>query len=786
MLSEKTLKTLEYDKIMFSVSTFAVLNKTKNDIVSFLPETDITSARFLLNKTTEAYKLLYTYSVSGIYYCFDLSDESIRVKAGGTLSAGEILKYAAALKSARIAKNSILSVNDDSVKVIPSIANRLFINPDFEKEVASKIISEDEISDNASEKLYSIRKTIRNLNAEIRNKLNSYMHGSLGKYVRENVVTIRQDRFVVPVKSEYRSFVKGFVHDQSSTGSTLFIEPEAVMELNNDLKRATFDEQEEIRRILENLTLKISNMVDAISYNYDNLCEIDFSFACAAYSFSNRYTLPVLNDSGIVDIKRGKHPLIAKDKVVPINVSLGGDYNFLLISGPNTGGKTVTLKIVGLFSLMAISGLYIPADDESKIAVFSGIYCDVGDEQSIENSLSTFSSHVYNLKYVLENADRNSLILLDEIGAGTDPEEGSALALAIIKKLIKINCFGVITTHYDRLKAYAENCDKIENASMQFDSKTLKPLYKLILGVPGSSNAIEVAKTLGIEDDVILEAEKNLSIEKIEFEKIIKRAEESRKKADDIKAELEVLKAELAREKDEIAEEKRKITAERERIAVSAKTEIKRIVADKLAEAEEIITELKDILRVAGLESREIVRAAELKNRLKNSKYLDLVNEEEPFDLINTQIKDLKKGDRVYVKSISSYGTVLSVKAQKGEVEVSIGNARTVVKISDVFNRQTVKVKQEVCFKRGGLTQMEKPEINVVGKTTLNAVEEVATFIDKAVLSGIEEVKIIHGVGTGALLKAIRDYLKGNSAVLEFRAGKYGEGENGVTIVKLK
>lgn len=788
MIPEKTLKAVEYDKILISVSEYAVLKETKTDIKSLRPASDIKEAEFLLKKTAEAFKLLYNYSVPEIYYYEDLSDEIKRVNAGGTLSIAEILKVAAALKSARIAKTSILSVSDETINNISEIAKRLFTDPEFEKEVSSKIVSEDELSDNASPKLFSIRKTIRNLNAKIRDQLNSYMRGSFGKYLQESVITLRQDRYVIPVKSEYRSFVKGFIHDQSSTGATVFIEPEAVMELNNDLKRAIFDEAEEIRRILVYFTEKISNMTSALFYNDENLREIDGSFACAAYSFHKKCTLPLLNDRGIIEIKRGRHPLIAEEKIVPVSVSLGEKYNFLLITGPNTGGKTVTLKLVGLFTLMAMSGIFIPADDESKISFFNGVFCDIGDEQSIEQSLSTFSSHITNIKNILESADVKSLVLLDEIGAGTDPEEGSALALAITKKLLSLDCFGVITTHYNGLKEFAESNGKIENASMQFDPETLKPLYRLNLGIPGSSNAIDIAKTLGIAEDVIREAEKNLSTEKTEFEKVLKRAEASRREADELNAELIALKAEKEKELQIISLEREKIAKEREKITANAKAEIKRIVADKLAEAEEIVEELKEILKKAGLESKEIFKAGELKNRLKNSRYLSIEQYDAPISLENVKIGDLKRGDKVYVKSISAYGHVASVKENRNEVEIIIGNARTVVKGNDVYNREPDDNKKEekIVVKRSGIENLKTAEINVVGKNSLDALADVEEFIDRAVMSGREEIKIIHGVGTGILLKEIRKYLKDNKNVAEFRSGKYGEGENGVTIVKLK
>ena len=787
MISNKTLKAIEYDKIMSDVANYAVLNKTKEDIRSFVPLTSPKEVETLLKKTDEAYKYLYTHSIGSVYYFDDVSDELKRVDIGGCLNPNELLRVTSNLKSARIMKTAVNSVNDETLTEIKEIANRLYVNPDFENEISSIIISEDEISDNASPKLYSIRKSISNINARIRRELNSYMRGNLSKYLQDSVVTMRQDRYVIPVKSEFRSFVKGFIHDQSSSGATVFIEPEHVMELNNDLKRALFDEAEEIHRILFELSSKVSYMSDAIRYNAENLIELDSFFARAEYSFKNKCSRPILNTDGIVEINRGRHPLISKETVIPVSVKLGKDYNFLLISGPNTGGKTVTLKLTGLFVAMAMSGLYIPADDESKISVFNNIYCDIGDEQSIEQSLSTFSSHIKNIINIINNVDDKSLVLIDEIGAGTDPEEGSALALAIIKKLLACNCYGIITTHYSKLKEFAIESKKIENASMEFDSKSLRPLYKLNIGIPGSSNAIDIAKILGIDNQIILDALEQLSDKKISFENVLKKAEESRRNSEKIAQELEILRAEKESELKKVTEEKERLRLEREKVYNNAKQETKRIVADKLAEAEEIIDELKKILKTVDLESREVFRASELKNRLKNSRYLTADNDDKPLEMIKTKTSDLKINSKVYVKSLGGYAKLLSIREKKGEAEVIIGDIKTVVKLKDIYNQEIVEEKPEkIQIYKNTNNYLPKTEINVVGKTSLEAVSDVENFIDQAVMHNIEEIKVIHGVGEGILLKAIREYLKTDKNVLEFRRGKYGEGENGVTIIKLK
>ena len=786
MFPKKTLLALEFDKITQKISDLAVLEATKEEMKNLFPSPSFCDALLLLEKTNEAYKLLYEHSVNKVYYFSNVLDELSRVDKGGILNIPEILRIVENLKSSRLLKNSILSISNPSIVYLRDIASNLFVNQEFEKEISKKIISEDELSDNASAKLASVRKKIRDIKARIRDKLNSYIRGNSNKFLQDSVVTVRQDKYVIPVKSEYRSSIKGNIYDQSSSGSTVFIEPEYVMELNNDLKMATFEEAEEIQRILREITREISFMTSAIRKNQENIVIIDGFFARAEYSFSIKSVMPILNDKGETDIIRGRHPLISPEKVVPISLSIGVDYNFLLVTGPNTGGKTVTLKLVGLFSLMAMCGVFVPAQSGTKVSVFNGVYSDIGDEQSIEQDLSTFSSHIKNLIDIINNVDDKSLVLLDEIGAGTDPEEGSALALSIINDLLRKNAFGIITTHYSKLKEFAMDNDKIRNASMEFDAVTLKPMYKINIGIPGSSNAIEIAKTLGLNTSIISEALGYLSNDKIGYEKILKKAEETRREAENLSNELSEIKKQKELELEEIKKEKEKIVEKREKIYSSAKQEIKQIVADKLEDAEEIIDELKSILKKVGLESKEVFRASELKNRLKNSKYLQM-DVDEPFELVKVNLEKLLVGSTVYVKTLGVSAKVLAIKNNRKEAEVLIGDIKTVVKIADIYNQTKINDKEEkVVVNRKVNSFILKPEINVVGKTILDALKDVENFIDSAIVANLDEIKIIHGVGEGKLLKAVRNYLKTDKNVLEFRAGKYGEGENGVTIVKLK
>ena len=787
MISEKTVRSLEFDKVLFNLSKYAVLEKTKISLGGFSPLSDLQQVTEMLLKTKEAYSLYYRYGVSGVFYFADVTEELQRADTGGTLNNGELLRVADNLKSARLIKSAIASVTDEEITRLRAMSETLYTNYEFEKEITSKIVSEDEMSDNASPRLYSIRKSIRDINARIREKLNSYMRTGLNQYLQDQVVTMRQDRYVIPVKSEFRSKVKGFIHDQSSSGSTVFIEPEQVMELNNDLKKAVLDEKEEIYKILKDLSSRLVFMSEGIRSNGETISEIDGYFARAEYAFETKSVMPLLNKNGDIDLRKARHPLIQKEKVVPINLKLGGDNRFLLVTGPNTGGKTVTLKLVGLFSLMAMSGMFLPCEEESSISVFDGVYCDIGDEQSIEQDLSTFSSHIGNIVNILNSESGVSLVLLDELGAGTDPDEGSALALAIIDKLLKDNCFGIVTTHYSKLKEYAMERDNIENASMEFDAATLKPLYRINVGIPGSSNAIEIAKTLGLSKDIVNAAIGYLSAKQIGFEKVLKKAEETRRESEKLSEELEIIKAEKEKELKAIAEEKEKIVRERERIYFNAKQETKRIVADKLAEAEEIIDKLKSILKNADLESKEVFRASELKNRLANSRYLSAESENAPIELIKAREAEIKAGNRVYVKSLDAYAKILSVRADRKEAEIIIGDIKTKVKFSDIYNSEKDgKAENTVKVVNKAHSALPKAELNIVGKTSLEATIELEAFIDQAVLNGLEEIKVIHGVGGGVLLKTVRERLKGDKRVKEFRRGIYGEGENGVTIVRLK
>lgn len=788
-MTDRTLKTLEYDKVMNLVSEYAVLKGTQRRLFSATPFSDFDEVTLALSKTEEAYKLLFDYGVGGVEFFDEPSEEIERAEKGSLLTLSELLRAARSLKSARIIRSAFTSVNDESIVLLPEIAASLYCDQYLEKEILSKVLSDEKLADDASEKLFQLRRKIKKLNEQIREKLNSYVHSS-DKYLQENIVTMRGDRYVIPVKSEYRSKIKGFVHDQSATGSTVFIEPVEVLELNNQLRVTTIEESAEVEEIIRDLSGKIGSVAQKILANAEFIRDIDEYSARAIYAYKTKSTKPVVNKRGVIDIKRGRHPLIDAKKVVPLDVRLGKEANYLLITGPNTGGKTVTLKLVGLFTLMAMSGLYIPASDESAISIFDHVFCDVGDEQSIEQSLSTFSSHVKNLVEITDGVNSSSLVLIDEIGAGTDPDEGSALAQAIIETLLNRGSYGIITTHYSKLKEYAYARDGIINASMDFNSETFAPIYKLNIGVPGTSNAIEIASRLGLNKDITDAATGLLSENKVSFENVLREAEKTRKLAEEERNELSesLLKAkeELAfieREKEKIAEDKVKLFAQ-------AKAESRRIVNEKIDEADELVEKIKDILNKEEISSGDIITARTLRNKLEEKKYDENSQDSAPLMLKPCSAESVKCGDKVFVKSTGSYATITSINPKKNECFVQIGNMRMSVKIKDLFYND--KKVEKPSNKKTTINLSVAPvmsfsnELNVVGKRREEAIDETVKFLDNAVLVGANELRIVHGKGQKILRAAVHEVLRKTKAVDKFRLGKYGEGEDGVTIVTLK
>ncbi len=790
MFSVKALSAVEYFKITKRVSSFAVLDESKKIIEEQTPCDSYFGVEILLKKTKEAYRLLYELSWSDFPFFENCKEQLFHCQKGGVLNVSDLFKIKNFLIVSRTFSDKFKGLNDVEIKLLKEVADRIVVFDDLERDLVRKIADYDKIADDATFDLANARRLIRQLNSKIREKINSYAHGELGKYLQDNVVTLRAGRYVVPVKSEYRSFVKGLVHDQSSSGATVFIEPEQIIDLNNKLKEAMLDEEKEIRRILENLSRAVGEIADKLLWNYENLVEIDVCFAKAHYAYDVKGVFPILNDSGEIDIIAGRHPLINPKTVVPIDVRFGESYRFLLVTGPNTGGKTVTLKLTGLFVAMAMSGLFIPALSGSKISVFDNLFCDVGDEQSIEQSLSTFSSHMTNVIDFLNTVNEKSLVLLDELGAGTDPDEGSALALAIIEKLLEKKCCGIITTHYSALKEFAFTSPLIENASVDFDVENYAPLYRLNIGLAGSSNAILIAERLGMDKSLCERAKEHIGERKVVFDQVLRQADAVRRKAEttlqEYKDLTETAKFELA----DIRQKKSKIEEEYAKIQNNAKLEVNKIVSQKLSFAEDIVEQMVELFDKEEISTGDLIKARTLKNKLKNAKFL--LDYEKEVDISNKPINlsTIKSGDVVFVENLGKCGVFVKFVNGIKQAEIQLDNISLTVKTDKLFlpdiTEQTKQKQKVTVSKKVTVNEKSFSEINIIGKNVDEATVILDDFFNGAIINKTEEVKIIHGVGTGKLREGVIKYLKLHKFVAEYRQGGYGEGERGVTIVKLK
>ncbi len=787
MISNKTLKQLEYDKILEKLQSFAVLDGAKNLIANLLPSSNYLEVKHLLNKTQEGYVLLYNEGIGGVEYFTPLTDEPERAMRGGALSFKELLTCAKLLRASRLTKNAILNANENA-PILKELSSKIFVENYLENAIFSKILSETQMADTASDKLYSLRQTIKDITERIRVKLNDYMRKDANKFMQDNVVSKRFDRYVIPVKSEHVTKVKGLIHDRSQSGNTFFIEPQEILELNNELRNAQISENQEIERIVFELSNMVGNVANYLQANQAYLCDIDLTFAKAQYAYQTKSVYPNLNSNGNINIKIGRHPLIDSKKVVPVSVSVGKDYKFVLISGPNTGGKTVTLKLVGLLTLMASSGLFVPCEEESELSTFESVCADIGDEQSIEHNLSTFSSHLKNIIEILSIANEKSLVLIDELGAGTDPDEGSAIALAVLSTLLDKNCVGLVTTHFNSLKEFAYSSSNVLNASMDFDSATFAPLYKLRTGLAGTSNAIEIAIRLGLDKEIANKATSFLTQEKISFNNMLKEAETTREKAEKEAKEIEVLKEEQLKILNGLNAEKEKFNKEREKFLTKAKLDAKKIFSSKLDEAEEMLYEMKEIFKKNEYSDSDLVKMATLKNKINDLQF-NLTEQDETLNNYKAvDVKKLKVGSKVYVKSLQSIGEVLEINASKNYVWVLVGSMKTkcgldglsfVDGVNKTKNGVAVSIKREISAE-------VKNELNVIGLAQDEALIKLENFLDSAIVNNLKEVRIVHGKGLKILSKAIHNYLRGVKTVDSFRFGKYGEGEHGVTIVTFK
>jgi len=791
-MKEKSKSVLEFDKIIEKVAGFAETKMGKEEVYKLDTSYNLEGVKFKQEQTAQALSIIIEKGSPPLGGISDIKEYVKRGAVGGIISLRGLLNCADTLRAARLLKNYVLLNNDDrNYDLLEDLCNSIYVNKDIEERIYSVIISEEEIADDASPELKRIRREIQIKNNSIKNKINSIVSSSsMQKYLQEAIVTMRNDRYVIPVKKEYRSMVKGIIHDQSATGSTLFIEPMALVEMTNDIANLKIEEKKEIERILLELSMMIGDISEEMLNNQEILKELDFIFAKGKYAISINGIEPKINDRGYIRIKKGRHPLISPELVVPIDAVLGDEYTTLIITGPNTGGKTVSLKTLGLFTLMGMAGLHLPAEYGTEISVFSAVYADIGDEQSIEQSLSTFSSHMTNIVKILKEVDEKSFVLFDELGAGTDPTEGAALAIAILDTLHERKILTAATTHYSELKLYALTTEGVINGSVEFDVETLSPTYKLLIGIPGKSNAFEISRKLGLQQEIIDKAKKNIETEKIEFEDALKQIEENRIYIEEKKQEIDRLESESKKKHSDFLMKERKSLEKSEKIIDEANYEARKIVENAKREAAEIIKELRKLnLEMDKDKNRRVNELRQALNEktkeLTENIYSDIIEEE---DTIDTDTP-LKIGDSVTVRSLNQKGFIISDVDDSQTVMVQIGLIKTKVKKSDLIkikSDEEVKQKTNASRKVRLRTSSINPTIDIRGYNLDDALLELDKYLDDAFMSNLNQVQVIHGKGTGVLREGVRQFLKNHKHVKESRLGTFNEGGDGVTIVKFK
>ncbi|MDX5631820.1 endonuclease MutS2 [Clostridioides difficile] len=792
-MNEKSLRVLEYNKIIDLLKKRSASSLGLTYIENLVPNTDFVEVKSMLEETSEAQSIIIKRGSVGLEGIHDIEDKVKRAYIGASLDPGSLIMIADTLRVARRLRNSLSSSDEEDFNypIIQSLSNSLYVYKDIEDQIYNAIISEVEISDNASSTLRDIRRRIAQKNQSIRSKLNSIISSTTyQKYLQDAIISLRGDRFVVPVKSEYRSQVAGIVHDQSSSGATLFIEPMTIVEMNNELRQLKLGEQEEIERILSELSAMVGEVSEDLISNQEILGRLDFAFSKGKLSIQMRGIEPTLNEDKYLNIKNGRHPLLDKKKVVANTIYLGRDFHTLVITGPNTGGKTVTIKTVGLFALMTQSGLHIPADYGSSMCVYDNVFADIGDEQSIEQSLSTFSSHMTNIVSILQNVTADSLVIFDELGAGTDPVEGAALAIAVLEDINSVGAKCIATTHYSELKNYALTKPGVENAAVEFDIETLSPTYKLLIGVPGKSNAFEISRKLGLSDYVISRAKEYINTENIALEDVLQNVEKNRIKAVEDREEAERLKEEIEKLKVEYDEKLEKLVSQRDKMIEKAKSEAFSIIRQAKEEVDIIIKELRSLEqeRASKEKNRKI---EELRKELTSSmgSLQPTVKSMIVPKVSNKEIKDLKPGEEVKVITLNQNGSVVSVDKKRKEAVVQIGIMKMTLPFKslqktrkDVSTNVTKSTRNIIRSKSGSV----KNEVDLRGLNLEEAIMEVEKYLDDAYVAGLESVTVIHGIGTGVLKAGLQDILRRNRHVKSQRGGQYGEGGAGVTIVKLK
>ncbi|GKH34635.1 endonuclease MutS2 [Muricomes sp. OA1] len=791
-MNQKTLNKLEYNKIIAILEEQASSMRGRQLCRKLKPMTDLERINTCQEQTSAAFTRIIKKGRLSLSDAFPVGESLKRLEIGGTLGSGELLRICKLLKTAARAKSyGRHDTQDDLADCLDVYFEQLEPLTPLTTEIERCIQGEDEISDDASSTLKSIRRSIGSLNDKVHSTLTNLVNGSLRTYLQDPIITMRGDRYCVPVKAEYRNQVNGMIHDQSSTGSTLFIEPMAVVRLNNDLKELYAKEQEEIQVILARLSEDTALYIEEIRNNYKLLTDLDFIFAKGALALSMNASRPVLNQEGRIRIREGRHPLLDPRKVVPISVTLGEDFTLLIITGPNTGGKTVSLKTVGLFTLMGQAGLHIPAGDRSELAIFRQVYADIGDEQSIEQSLSTFSSHMTNIVSFLQEVDENSLVLFDELGAGTDPTEGAALAIAILSYLHKRNIRTMATTHYSELKVYALSTPGVENACCEFDVESLKPTYRLLIGIPGKSNAFAISGKLGLPDYIIEDAKQHLTEQDASFEDLLTDLESSKRTIEKEREAIETYKREVEALKNQAKQKQAKIEEQRERILKEANEKAGTILREAKELADETIRNFQKFGK-EGISAAEMEKErARLRQKLKETSSSGTMTVKKPKKAYKPS--DFKLGESVKVLSMNLTGTVSSLPDSRGNLTVQMGILRSQVNISDleiIEEPASYSVKSMKRTSKGKLKMSKSlsvsPEINLLGKTVDEAVSELDKYLDDAILSHLSTVRVVHGKGTGALRKGIHEFLSRQKHVKSYRLGEFGEGDAGVTIVELK
>ncbi len=794
---KRDYKALELEKILEMLASHTACPDAREIALSLKPESSLEIAQSLLNQTQSAHMMLARFGGPAFGGLKNVNNALSRADAGSTLNMKELLDIASVLHVIR----SIVtwrSTNSGVETVLDVYFDALSPNKFLEDAITNAIISEEEMSDNASPLLQTIRRKIRNQESNIREKLDKLIRSSGNqKFLQENIITMRNGRFVVPVKNEHRSEIAGLVHDTSSSGATVFIEPAAVVEANNEIKVLQSQERDEIERILSELSAQCGEFANTIKNSYECAVELNVIFAKAQLAYKMNASVPILNDEGIIELNNARHPLISKDKVVPVNIRLGEDFDTLVITGPNTGGKTVSIKTLGLMSLMAMCGLMIPASDRSRVSVFENILADIGDEQSIEQSLSTFSAHMTNIIEILNIAGEKSLVLIDELGAGTDPVEGAALATAILERL-HINGAKIgATTHYAELKSYAVDTPRVENGSCEFDVATLRPTYKLLIGVPGKSNAFAISERLGMNPEIVDRARELVDTESTRFEAVYDKLESTRKQMEEEKEKAEKALKEAEKLKEEVIKQKEEMSSIREKEIEKARNEAVKIVEGARRESYALLNEI-DALRK---EQKKTKDASDLARRARSAMKKGLESLDSAADPVMNLAedddyvlpRDLKIGDHVVIASLAKQAEVTSLPDKKGEVGVVAGAIKTRVHISDLRLMENNKEQKKSAPKRSGTSNFEarstakaETKVDLRGMNADEAIMTLDRYIDTAYRLSITEFTVVHGKGTGVLRSAVQQYLKGNRFVKSYRLGIYGEGENGVTIVTLK